>query len=83
MLLTIMKVNFINVFLGDKLVAKRASEKFRRVKTSTLAKLLNGVNFNESVYNWNGGEEGKEEFKASDMINDTESIYSMRSDVTH
>lgn len=41
------------------------------------------MSFNESVYNWKGGQEdGKEEFKASDMINDTESIYSMKSDTS-
>lgn len=72
----------ITILLGDKLVAKRASERFRRVKCSTLAKLLGGINFGESVYGWKSGEEGKEEFKASDMINDNESIYSMRTDMT-
>ena len=80
--------------LGDKLVAKRASEKFRRIKCSTLAKLLNGFNMGESVYNWKGEghEETKEEFKMSDIMsqrtnnninnNDTESVYSMRTDTT-
>ncbi|CDW84457.1 centrosomal protein of 41 kda [Stylonychia lemnae] len=47
-----------------------------------LTKLLGGINFGESVYQWRSGEEGKEEFKASDMITDTESIYSMRTDMT-
>lgn len=68
--------------IGDKLVAKRASEKFFRIKCSTLAKLLTGYNFGESVYNWNG-EDGKEEFKLSEHAHDTESIYSMRTDATH
>ena len=46
------------------MVAKRVNEKFRRMKCSTLARMLNGINFGESVYNWKGeGEESKEEFK--------------------
>lgn len=76
------------LFQGDKLVAKRVSEKFKRIKGSTLAKLLNGINFGESVYNWKGN--NQEEFKLSDMINgggggminDNESVYSMRTDAT-
>lgn len=72
------------IFLGDKLVAKRSYEGFRRVKCSTLAKLLGGLNFGESVYNWKGNsEESKEEFKTHDNISETESIYSMRTDATH
>lgn len=73
---------------GDKLVAKRASEKFRRIKGSTLAKLLNGFSFGESVYNWKGEgheEEAKEEVKLSEIRSfqqDTESVYSMRTDTT-
>eukprot|EP00347_Sterkiella_histriomuscorum_P001952 403370035 len=67
--------------LSDKLVAKRANEKYKRIKCSTLAKLLGGNNLGESVYNWKG-EEGKEEFKGTDMISDTESIYSMRSSMS-
>jgi len=42
----------LTILLGDKLVAKRASERFRRIKCSTLAKLLGGINFGESVYGW-------------------------------
>lgn len=82
----ILRINHLSI--GDKLVAKRASEKFRRIKCSTLAKLLNGFNFGESVYNWKGEghEETKEEFKLSGMVsqsnNDTESVYSMRTDLT-
>jgi hypothetical protein len=37
--------------LGDQLVAKRKSEKFKRIKCSTLAKLLQENNNDESVYN--------------------------------
>ena len=54
--------------IGDKLVAKRVSEKFKRIKPKTLAKLLNGINFTESVYNWNGAEEAKEEESVSKMM---------------
>jgi hypothetical protein len=41
--------------VGDKLVAKRVGEKFRRMKPSTLGKMLHGLNFAESVYNWKDG----------------------------
>lgn len=68
--------------VGDKLVAKRSNEKFYRIKCSTLAKLINGFNFNESVYNWPGQEEGKEETKSVMSRMETESVYSMLSDVT-
>ena len=54
--------------IGDKLVAKRVSEKFKRINPKTLAKLLNGINFTESVYNWKGGEEAKEEENISKMM---------------
>jgi len=69
--------------IGDKLVAKRSNEKFHRIKCSTLAKLLNGLNFHESVYNWPGNEDNKEEMKMSESKYETESIYSMISDATH
>jgi hypothetical protein len=45
------------ITIGDKLVAKRASEKYRRMKPSTLGKMLHGINFAESVYNWQEGSE--------------------------
>lgn len=70
------------------MVAKRAGEKFKRIKCSTLAKLLNGLNFHESVYNWQGGddnEESKEDIRKIPLSNnqyETESIYSMRTDNT-
>lgn len=72
----------INMTLGDKLVAKRANEKFFRIKCSTLAKLINGFNFSESVYNWPGMEESKEEQKSVMSKMETESVYSMLTDNT-
>jgi len=37
--------------IGDQMVAKRKGEKFKRIKGSTLAKLLQESNNDESVYN--------------------------------
>lgn len=37
--------------IGDQLVAKKKNEKFKRIKCSTLAKLLQECNYDESVYN--------------------------------
>jgi hypothetical protein len=51
--------------IGDQLVAKRKSEKFRRIKCSTLGKLLTEQNFDESIYKLN---EGEEESKAPSMM---------------
>ena len=65
---------------GDKLVSKRVNEKYFRIKCSTLSKLLTGFNPGESVYDWHGNNEGQEEFKVSDMMNETESIYTMVTD---
>jgi hypothetical protein len=36
--------------VGDQMVAKRKNEKFKRIKGSTLAKLLQENNNDESVY---------------------------------
>ena len=38
------------ISLGDQMVAKRKNEKFKRIKGSTLAKLLQENNNDESVY---------------------------------
>lgn len=35
------------------LLAKRKNEKFKRIKCSTLAKLLQEQNYDESIYNLN------------------------------
>ena len=40
--------------LGDQLIAKRRNEKFKRIKCSTLAKLLNQHVVEESIYNMAG-----------------------------
>jgi hypothetical protein len=39
--------------IGDQLVAKRKGEKYKRVKCSTLAKLMTESNYEESIYNLN------------------------------
>lgn len=38
------------ICIGDQMVAKRKNEKFKRIKGSTLAKLLQENNNDESVY---------------------------------
>ncbi len=42
--------NFAVDFLGDQLVAKKKNEKFKRIKGSTLAKYLQEVTQEESVF---------------------------------
>lgn len=42
--------------ISDQLVAKRKSEKYKRIKCSTLAKLLSEMQYEESIYNLNGDE---------------------------
>jgi hypothetical protein len=39
--------------LGDNLVAKRKGEKHKRIKCSTLAKLMQETTYEESIYNLN------------------------------
>jgi hypothetical protein len=41
----------LNLILGDQLIAKRRNEKFKRIKCSTLAKLLAQQHVEESIYN--------------------------------
>lgn len=43
----------VNV-ISDQLVAKRKSEKYKRIKCSTVAKLLSEMQYEESIYNLNG-----------------------------
>lgn len=40
-------------YLGDNLMAKRKGEKHKRIKCSTLAKLMTEHNYEESIYNLN------------------------------
>jgi len=44
----------ISKLLGDKLVAKKKNEKFKRIKGSTLAKMLQEPTSNESIFNLAG-----------------------------
>jgi len=44
------------LILGDQLIAKRRNEKFKRIKCSTLAKLLAQQNVEESIYNLGQGD---------------------------
>jgi hypothetical protein len=39
-------------------VAKRKNEKYKRIKCSTLAKLMNENQYEESIYNLNDGSSG-------------------------
>ena len=43
--------------LGDKLVAKKKNEKFKRIKCSTLAKMLQEPPSEESIFNLAGQKE--------------------------
>ena len=47
---TINSVSKLMIYIGDQMVAKRKNEKFKRIKGSTLAKLLQENNNDESVY---------------------------------
>jgi len=47
----------VNV-VSDQLVAKRKGEKYKRIKCSTLAKLLSESEYEESIYNLNEGASG-------------------------
>jgi centrosomal protein CEP41 len=49
--------------ISDQLVMKRKTELFRRIKCSTLHKLLTDVGFVESIYNMGGDENEEEEIK--------------------
>ena len=66
--------------MSDRLVSKRISEKFFRVKPKVLVNLIIGFNPGESVYDWKGAQDGQEELKLSDQHHETESIYSMVTD---
>jgi len=59
----------VNV-ISDQLVAKRKGEKHKRIKCSTLAKLMKETNYEESIYNLdaNGSQMGDQ------MSNQGESI---------
>ena len=46
---TINSVSKLMIYIGDQMVAKRKNEKFKRIKGSTLAKLLQENNNDESV----------------------------------
>lgn len=60
--------------ISDQLVAKRKNEQFRRIKPSTLVKLLQDQNYSsESIYNL--AEEGNEEMKMGG--DGAESVYSI------
>lgn len=43
----------MNIKIGDQLVAKRKGEKYKRIKCSTLAKLMTENTYEESIYNLN------------------------------
>lgn len=66
-------------------MAKRKNENFRRIKCSTLAKLLQEQEFDESIYNLNQGDDLKTQDGHS-VVNghhgDTVSQYSVQTGVT-
>jgi centrosomal protein CEP41 len=49
--------------ISDQLVMKRKTELFRRIKCSTLHKLITEVGFIESIYNLGKDEDDDEEIK--------------------
>lgn len=49
-IMSMFECSFHMKLLGDQLVAKKKSEKFKRIKCSTLAKLLQEQTYEESVY---------------------------------
>ena len=71
-------------------MAKRKNEKFKRIKCSTLAKMLQENNYEESIYNINNadsatmvnGENMEPCNEESKMPDETESIYSVQTGVT-
>ncbi len=72
--------------LGDKIISKRRQETFKRIKRSTLAKMLEvgleltqEIPAGESIYQRADGEENKQENNAAA---ETESVYSMQSSMT-
>ena len=62
--------------MSDQLVSKRKFEGFKRLKSSTLAKLLGEQNFTESIYNLAAEEEVKE------GAAETESVFSLNTNAT-
>jgi len=51
---TVSKFIILILFItGDNLLAKRKNEKYKRIKCSTLAKLMQENNHEESIYNLN------------------------------
>ena len=44
--------------VSDQLVAKRKNEKYKRIKASTLAKLMSETHYEESIYNLNDQSSG-------------------------
>lgn len=51
--LSVRTFTWILIKLGDNLLAKRKNEKYKRIKCSTLAKLLSESTYEESIYNLN------------------------------
>ena len=47
-----MSAKDVNI-VSDQLVAKRKNEKYKRIKPSTLAKLMSETQYEESIYNLN------------------------------
>lgn len=80
-----------NYYVGDQLIAKRRAEKFKRIKCSTLAKLLAQHTVEESIYNLGQGDgmdsisvvAGQNNLNnAAEETKDDQSVYSMRSGVS-
>eukprot|EP00347_Sterkiella_histriomuscorum_P023420 403334708 len=77
--------------MSDQLVAKKKNEKFKRIKCSTLAKLLQEQNYDESVYNLGNQQESIYNMDQRSQVqssvgnqrdDDTQSVYTQQTGVS-
>lgn len=68
--------------MSDQLVSKRKSEMFKRIKGSTIVKLLNQPKETESIYNVGGGEEQKLGDENQSVVSASNSVFSQQTSIT-
>lgn len=66
--------------LSDQYVSKRKSELFKRIKSSTVVKLIDENNNSESIYNL--AEENNVEESVNSTIKENQSVYSYKTDAS-
>lgn len=77
-------INDVQV-LSDKFVSKRKNELFKRIKNSTVAKMIEESNNGESIYNLvdeHGGDMVFNDGQSSVALPETESVYSYKTSNT-